>query len=297
MPGVDSQKMLTTARSANYAIGAFNMTSFLDMVALLEASEEKKSPLIIQTTQRVAEFLDPKVIIALFAELAKNATVPVGLHLDHCTDVDFVKKCAKSGYTSVMFDGSYAEFEDNIRKTSEIVAYCHRYGIYVEGELGTIGGREDPSESNITKPQLCDPEKALEFIQRTNIDWFAPAIGTLHGLYKTTNPVIDFHRLEKIQTRLKSKLNRTVPLVIHGGTGIPEPSVRNLISSGASKFNVGTDLKKAKIDAIFTYIAENRFEYLPEKINPLAKQAVKSKAMEWMDRLGSANRVHPDASL
>ena len=297
MPIADCHKMLLDAHEGGYAVGAFNATNLQDISAMIEAAEARSAPLIIQTTERVVRFFGPRVITAVFKVLAQEASIPVGLHLDHCTDVSLARECADSGYSSVMFDGSGEPFETNVRKTTEVVDYCHRRaGVYAEGELGAIGGREDDITRTAAEAQLCQPRQVLDFVQQTGVDWLAPAIGNTHGFYKTQNPVLDFERLGKIQALITASGMRT-PLVIHGGTGIPAPSVRKLVACGVVKFNVGTDLKKAKIDAAAAYVCDHRGEYLPEQINPQLKKAVKGMTESWLDRLdasGRASSMGPD---
>jgi ketose-bisphosphate aldolase len=172
MPIVDCQEMLSKAQSRGYAAGAFNITSLLDIESLMAAAKKKQSPLIIQTTESVAQFLNPRVITAVFTVLAEASSVPAGLHLDHCTDIQFARQCAECGYTSVMFDGSHEKYDDNIKNTFQVVECCHGLGpVYVEGELGAIGGREDQNRGAAARPRLCDPEQALEFVKRTGVDW------------------------------------------------------------------------------------------------------------------------------
>jgi len=286
-----ARDILIEATNDGYAIGAFNITSFVQMQAIVEVHIDRKAPLIIQTSVTPSRFLGQSAIVAVLRTLAEQAPIPICLHLDHCTDVDYCKECADLGWTNIMIDASKQPFEDNIRQTKEVAEYCHSLqGVTVEGELGTVSGVEDQVQVVSDEAQLCDPQQALEFVQRTGVDLFAPAIGTAHGVYKTKNPKIDFDRFDRIAKLINGEAV-TTPLVIHGGTGLPPDYVRMLIELGGSKFNVSTDLKHALIDATFEYISANREEYNPGKIDQAVKDATRHKVNEWIDMLGSAGRV------
>jgi ketose-bisphosphate aldolase len=190
-----------------------------------------------------------------------------------------------------MIDASKQEFQKNIQQTKEISDYCHRMGnISVEGELGTVSGVEDQVKVAEDEAALCDPEQALEFVEQTGIDIFAPAIGTAHGVYKTKNPKLDFDRLKKIAELINGDQIR-MPLVIHGGTGLQPEVAKKLISLGGSKFNVSTDLKYTLIDTTYDYISAHRDEYNPGKIDSAVREGIKAKIAFWIDLLGSAGKA------
>lgn len=288
---VTAKEIMLPAAENKYAIGAFNVTNLIQMEAVVEAGIEKRAPLIIQTSVKPSQFLGRHVLVSIYRTLAESAPIPICLHLDHCTDVEYCKKCADAGYTNIMIDASKQEFSENIRQTKEVVDYCHRLGnISVEGELGTVSGVEDQVKVAEDEAQLCDPEQALEFVDKTGIDIFAPAIGTAHGVYKTKNPKIDFERLEKTAALINGKEIR-VPLVIHGGTGLKPDVAKKLVSLGGAKFNVSTDLKHTLIDTTYDYIAANRDQYNPGKIDAAVKEAIKDKIKYWIGLLGSAGKA------
>lgn len=288
---VSAKEMLFRASKEKYAIGAFNITSVVQMEAIIEAAVEKNTPVIIQTSVTPAKFLKPEVVVAVYRALAQSVSIPVCLHLDHCTDVEFCKKCADLGYTNIMFDGSHLGFEENIKLTREVSDYCHKVGdITVEGELGTVSGVEDQIKVAADKAQLCDPEKSLEFIERSGIDLFGPAIGTAHGVYQTENPIIDFVRLGEIYCKINVPEVRT-PLVIHGGTGLNEQTVKTLIENGGSKYNVSTNLKYILLDSTFEYMTEHRKEYDPGKVDKHVKLTTKQRIEYWIDLLGSTGKA------
>jgi ketose-bisphosphate aldolase len=288
---VNAKDMLLKATEEKYAVGAFNITNLIQMEAVVETAIEKKSPLIIQTSVTPSKFLNPRVLTAIFKTLAESAPIPICLHLDHCSDVQYCKVCADAGYTNIMIDASKQDFQENIKQTKEIADYCHELGgISVEGELGTVSGVEDQVKVAEDEAALCDPQQALEFVDQTGIDIFAPAIGTAHGVYKTKDPKLDFDRLKEIAELINGKQIR-IPLVIHGGTGLKPDVAKRLVSLGGSKFNVSTDLKHALIDATHDYISSHRDEYNPGKIDIAVKEAIKAKVAYWIDLLGSAGKV------
>ncbi len=288
---VNAKEMMLKATAEKYAVGAFNCTNLIQMEAVVEAAVEAKAPLILQASVAPSKFLSPQVIGAIYKTLAESAPIPICLHLDHCNDVEFCKLCADAGYTNIMIDASKQEFSENIRQTKEVVDYCHGLGnISVEGELGTVSGVEDQVKVAEDEAQLCDPEQALEFVDQTGIDIFAPAIGTAHGVYKTKNPKLDFDRLEKIASLINGQQLR-VPLVIHGGTGLQPDVAKKLVSLGGSKFNVSTDLKHTLIDTTYDYITGHRDEYNPGKIDAAVKEAIKDKIKYWIDLLGCAGKA------
>ena len=291
MTVVNAKEMLLKATEEKYAVGAFNITNLIQMEAVVDAAVDKKAPLIIQTSVTPSKFLKPDVLAGIYRTLAQSAPIPICLHLDHCDDVDYCKTCADAGYTNIMIDASKHEFDENIRQTKLICDYCHeKENISVEGELGTVSGIEDQVKVAEDEAALCDPEQALDFVERTGVDIFAPAIGTAHGVYKTKNPKLDFDRLQKISEMINGAGAR-IPLVIHGGTGLQPDVVKKLIALGGSKFNVSTDLKHTLIDATHTYISEHRQEYNPGKIDLAVREAIVAKIGYWIDLLGSAGKA------
>jgi tagatose 1,6-diphosphate aldolase GatY/KbaY len=261
------------------------------MEAVIEAAVNKQAPLIVQTSVTPSKFLKPNVLVSVYNALAESAPIPICLHLDHCPDVAYCKTCAMLGYTNIMIDASKQDFEENIRQTKEVADYCHNLGdISVEGELGTVSGVEDQVKIAEDEAALCDPGHAQEFVDKTGIDLFAPAIGTAHGVYKTKNPKLDFDRLRKI-FEIFNAHGPKVPLVIHGGTGLQPDVVKKLIALGGAKFNVSTDLKHTLIDATYGYISSHRDEYNPGKIDTTAKEATIKKIERWIELLGSAGKA------
>ena len=288
---VDAKEMLIKATEENYAVGAFNITNLIQMEAVVDTAVRMRAPLIIQVSVTPSKFLNARVLANIYKTMAESAPIPICLHLDHCTDVEYCKTCADAGYTNIMIDASKQDFKNNIRQTREVSDYCHGIGgISVEGELGTVSGVEDQIKVAQDEAALCDPEQALEFVEETKIDIFAPAIGTAHGVYKTKNPKLDFDRMEKIFKLINGK-GVKMPLVVHGGTGLQPDVVKRLVSLGGSKFNVSTDLKHVLINATYGYIASHREEYNPGKIDIAVREAIMAKIEYWIDLLGSAGKA------
>ncbi len=291
MSVVNAKEIMVEAAKGHYAIGAFNVTNLIQLEGVIDAAVEKKSPVIIQTSVKPSKFLGPDVLVAIYGAIASTAPIPICLHLDHCAEIDFCKRCADIGYTDIMIDASKQPYDANVSQTREVVEYCHRAGnVSVEGELGTVGGVEEQVIVAEDEAQLANPKQAVEFVERTGVDTFAPAIGTAHGVYKTKNPKIDFERLATINRMLNGNVIKT-PLVVHGGTGLPEDYIRRLIEAGGAKFNVSTELKRTLIDAQYEYIAANRQEYEPGKIDIAVRDAIRKVVGRWIQILGSAGKA------
>ena len=287
----NAKEMMVEALKGKYAVGAFNVTDLLQFEAVIDAAVETKSPVIVQTSVKPSQFLGTDMMVAIYRQLAEKAPVPVCLHLDHCTDIDYCKKCADAGYTNIMIDASKQSYEENIRQTKEVVDYCHKIGgISVEGELGTVGGVEDQIKVAEDEAQLANPQQSIEFCERTGVDIFAPAIGTAHGVYKTKNPKIDFERMATINQMLNGNGIKT-PLVVHGGTGLPEDYIKKLLAAGGAKFNVSTELKHTLIDSKFEYISAHRDEYDPGKLDKFVRDATRKAVIHWMQMVESVGHA------
>jgi tagatose 1,6-diphosphate aldolase GatY/KbaY len=282
---------MVVAAQKGYAVGAFNVTDLLQFEAVIDAAVETKSPVIVQTSVKPSQFLGTDMMVAIYRTLAEKAPVPVVLHLDHCTEIDYCKKCADAGYTNIMIDASKQSYEENIRQTKEVVDYCHKVGnISVEGELGTVSGVEDQVKVAEDEAQLANPQQSVEFCERTGVDIFAPAIGTAHGVYKTKNPKIDTERMATINKMLNGGGIKT-PLVVHGGTGLPEDTIKKLLAAGGAKFNVSTELKRVLIDSKYEYITAHREEYDPGKLDKFVREATKKAVIHWMQMVESVGHA------
>lgn len=248
---------LRQAKEQGYAIGAFNIFNYLSARAVIRAAQKRACTIILQTSTGTVKRFGPLELGTMLRQLAWNASVNVIVHLDHCQDVDLAKACIDSGWDSIMFDGSHLPFEENIRKSREVVAYAHNRGIFVEGELGTIAGVEEEIQVDEGQATRATLEECVEYVRESGVDAFAPAIGTAHGVYKGT-PVIDFNLVKNLKTAIDA------PVVIHGGTGLNRDVFHKLIRRGAAKINVSTAIKHGYIDGCKEYFEEN-----PDKLDPI----------------------------
>ena len=236
---VTLKSVLDHSMEKGYAVGAFNFNGIEDARGIIEAAEEKNSPVILMaSTSAVKYFGGAKPCAAFVAALAQASSAPIVLHVDHCTDLAMIKDCVDAGFSSVMIDASSLNFEENVAKTAAAVDYAKRYGVSVEGELGRLGGREENVDVSDRDANMTDPASVQEFVKRTGIDALAIAIGNAHGFYKGT-PKLDFDRIVAIRALVDCGL------VLHGGTGIPEPDFIRAVKCGMNKINVGTELKYA----------------------------------------------------
>jgi tagatose 1,6-diphosphate aldolase GatY/KbaY len=281
---ISSTKLLQTARDGGYCIGAFNVHTLEMLQAVVEAAEETNSPLIIQSTVGTVKHLGPDYIAAAAEVAANRAQVPIALHLDHCSDFNIIMQCIRAGYTSVMIDASHHPFSDNVAATRKVVEAANAVGINVEAELGRVGGVEDDIMVDERDALLADPDECVRFVELTGVHTLAPAIGTAHGIYKG-DPNIDFDRIGRIASKV------SIPLVLHGGSGIPEDQVKRCVELGMSKMNVATELRIVFSDAIKQVFAANPDENDPRKYMVPAKQALKAAAIEKMRLCGSVGKA------
>ncbi|TMV47773.1 class II fructose-1,6-bisphosphate aldolase [Paenibacillus mesophilus] len=284
MPLVSSTPMLQAARAGGYCIGAFNVHTLEMLQAVVEAAVETDSPLIIQSTVGTVKHLGPEYIAAAATVASNMNRIPIALHLDHCTEFDLIVRCIRAGYTSVMIDASHSPFEENVRQTLRVVEVAKPAGVNIEAELGKVGGVEDEIVVADNEALMADPDECAKFVELTGVPTLAPAIGTAHGIYKG-EPKIDFDRIGKIASLVD------VPLVLHGGSGIPEEQVRRAVSLGMAKMNVATELRIVFSDAIKAIFAKNPEENDPRKYMVPAKQALKEAAIEKMRLCGSFGKA------
>lgn len=276
-------EMLAKARRETYAVGAFNILDYNSLKAVIEASSELNSPVIVQTSEKTVMHWGYKAIVSWVRELSSDKKNQIALHLDHCKDLSIIRQCIQEGWTSVMIDASSKPFEENIKLSSQVVEMANPAGVSVEAELGEIGGVEDDIVVNEEDAHLASPEKAIEFLERVKIDCFAPAIGTAHGVYKGT-PKIAFDRLKIIGEK------SSTPLALHGGTGLSEELFKKCISLGCSKINISTQLKYALIDGFTMYYNSKPGEYNPLPIFQSQYDAVKMAVKNNILLFGSNNK-------
>ena len=286
---VNAAEMLKKAEAGKYALGAFNTNNLEWTLALLQAAEEAKSPLIIQCTAGAAKWMGGFKVCADMVKAAVEATgvtVPVALHLDHGTYEDCFK-AIEAGFSSIMYDGSHEEtFQLNLDRTKELVELAHSKGISIEAEVGGIGGTEDGVTSN---GELADPAECKQ-IADLGVDFLACGIGNIHGVYPEDWAGLSFDRLSEIKAEVGD-----LPLVLHGGSGIPEDQIKKAISMGVSKINVNTDLQLAFTAAVHDYFAAGKDTqgkgYDPRKVLKPGRDAIVERTTELMEQFGSLNKA------
>ena len=280
---VTTRELFADAQKNGYAIGAFNVENMEMVQAVAAAAEELKAPVIMQTTPSTVKYADLKYFYANAKAAAEMASVPIVMHLDHGNSFDLAMRALRVGYTSIMIDGSHESFEDNIAVSKAVADACHPSGVPVEAELGKVGGKEDDLEGGEGNP-YTDPMEAKQFVEETGIDSLAVAIGTAHGVYKGT-PKLDVERLSEIRKVV------SIPLVLHGTSGVPDDAVRECIKRGICKVNYATDLRIAFSKGVKAYIKENPDVFDPKKYNAKGREEVKQYVMSKMQVCGSNQKA------
>jgi ketose-bisphosphate aldolase len=281
---VNLRDMLLKAKNEKYAVGAFNIVDPMTAHAVVRAADAARSPVIIQTSPKTVELYGPAPMVATVRPLAENATVPVALHLDHCKDLELIRSCMDAGWSSIMIDASTFPFEENVKMTQEVVKMARGRDITVEGELGAIVGVEDDLFVKEAEAHLADPGQAVEYVRRTGVDVFAPAIGTAHGIYKG-EPKIAFDLLQ----RIASAVDATI--AIHGGTGLSDEVFRRCIALGGAKVNVSTQIKHVFRDALSEYFREHPEGYEPVKILACMRDKVQETVESFIGKFGSQGKA------
>lgn len=266
MPLVTSEQMLLDAQKGGYAVGAFNVENMEMLKAVVAAAEELRAPVMLQTTPSTVRYGTLETFKAMASAEAKKATVPVCLHLDHGSSYELVLKAIRAGYTSVMFDGSHKTFEENIRLTKQAADAAKACGIPVEGELGKVGGKEDDLE--VEEDTNTDPMQAKEFVEKTGVTSLAVAIGTAHGFY-ANKPVLDKERITEVKKLV------SIPLVLHGASGLSDEDVKECVQRGMCKVNFATELRVVYTGAGKKLLAEDPELFDPKKLGIAGMEAVK----------------------
>ncbi|MEH7180706.1 class II fructose-bisphosphate aldolase [Neobacillus vireti] len=285
MPLVSMKEMLIKAKAEGYAVGQFNINNLEFTQAILQAAQEENSPVILGVSEGAGRYMGGfKTIVKMVEGLLEDykITVPVAIHLDHGSSFEKCKEAIDAGFTSVMIDASHHPFDENVATTSKVVEYAHSKGVSVEAELGTVGGQEDDvvAEGVI----YADPAECKELVERTGIDCLAPALGSVHGPYKG-EPQLGYKEMEEIG-------NATgLPLVLHGGTGIPTHDIQKSISLGTAKINVNTENQIASAKAVRETLAAKPDEYDPRKYLGPARDAIKATVIGKMREFGSAGKA------
>ena len=307
---VTTKEMFEKSMKEGYAIGAFNVNNMEIIQGIVDAAAEQKSPVILQASSSAIKYAKINYLMKMVeAAVEEHPEIPIAIHLDHGPDFATCKMCVDSGFTSVMFDGSKYDFEENIRLTKEVVDYSHAHGVVVEAELGKLAGIEDDVNVAASDAMYTDPEQAEEFARRTGVDSLAIAIGTSHGAYKFKGEAkLRFDILKQIKERIPN-----IPIVLHGAStvipelvnmcneyggnipgakGVPDEILHEASISGVSKINVDTDLRLAMTAGIRKVFVDDPSAFDPRKYLTPARELVKQTVSHKMkDVFGSANKA------
>ena len=288
MPLVNAKEMLTKAKAGHYAVGQFNINNLEWTKSILLTAQELNSPVILGVSEGAGKYMcGYKTVVGMVNGMLEelNITVPVALHLDHGS-YEGAKKCIEAGFSSIMFDGSHYPIEENIEKTKELVATCNKLGLSLEAEVGAIGGEED---GVIGMGECADP-KECKMVADLGVTMLAAGIGNIHGKYPANWKGLSFETLDAIQ-----QLTGEMPLVLHGGTGIPADMIKKAISLGVSKINVNTECQLSFAEATRKYIEEGKDQqgkgYDPRKLLAPGFEAIKATVKEKMELFGSVNKA------
>lgn len=284
MPLVTVAELLQKAEEGEYAVGAFNCNNMEIVQAIVAAAEAEQAPVIIQASQGAIKYAGLDFIVGLTKIAAGKSPAPIALHLDHGTSFEQCMQCIRSGFTSVMIDGSKHPLEQNIALTNKVLAVARAVGVSVEAELGKIGGTEDDITVSERDALFTDPEEAKQFVEATGVDSLAVAIGTAHGRYKGI-PKLDFQRLKQIRALVN------IPIVLHGSSGVPDEAVREAISLGVRKVNIDTNIREAFVDAARKVMQEKPGEIDPRNVLGPARLAATEVIREKIRVFGSSGRA------
>ena len=282
---VTTKEMFEKAFQGGYAIGAFNINNMEIVQGVVAAAKAQNSAVILQVSKSALKYAHPKYLKAMVDAAVEETGLDIALHLDHGPDLETCKECIECGFTSVMFDGSHYDYEENVAKTKEVVEYAHARGVVVEAELGKLAGVEDDVKVDAANATYTDPDQAVDFVKRTGVDSLAIAIGTSHGAYKFKGEAkLDFDRLETITKKLEDAGFHNFPIVLHGASsvdqrcvamcnefggkidgakGIPAEMLRKASSMAVCKINMDTDLRLAMTAAIRKSFGENPAAFDP----------------------------------
>ena len=281
MPVVPMRELLARAFADRYGVAAFNVVNDLTVEAVLAAAVEERAPVILQTSVKTVTMYGRRRLFDIVSAYVRDTDVPVTLHLDHCPDRAVISDCLDGGWNSVLFDAHELDVAENLRQTVEVVAEARRHGADVEGEIEGIQGVEDGIGSDAASKQQT-LEVAVDFIKRTGVDCFAPAIGNAHGRYAAA-PTLDFQRVSDLVEATG------VPMALHGGTGMSADQFRDLVSRGCAKVNISTALKEAYLRASREFLAGDSWD--PPSLFRAQRAAVLEMAREHIRTFGSTGRA------
>jgi len=285
MPVVSTKEIVDHAFADGYGVGAFNILDDLSIDAVLAAAEQERAPVILQTSVKTVRAYGRDRLLAVFLAMARDVSVPVSLHLDHCPHRDVITQCLDAGWNSVLFDAHELDVAENLRQTTEVVAEARRHGAHVEGEIEGIVGVEDDICSD-DPSRLQSLEVAVDFIRTTGVDVFAPAIGNAHGQYKRA-PVLDHQRVTDLVEATG------VPMALHGGTGLSPDQFKDLISRGCAKVNISTAIKESYMRSALEHLkdAEARNKWDPPTLFAHQRASLVQTAREHIAMFGGSGQA------
>ncbi|MED4602122.1 ketose-bisphosphate aldolase [Paenibacillus validus] len=284
MPFISGTTMLKNAWDNGYAVGAFSAHNAESIQAILWAAEAEQAPVMIQVGQRVIHYMGLEPMKVMIDTFAQNTNIPVCIHLDHSRQYNQTMKAIQLGFQSVMFDGSSLPFEDNASITRKVVEAARALGIGSEGEIGKIGGTEDDITVDEEDAMITSVEDAVRFVQETDVDYLAVSIGTAHGIYKNP-PKLAFARLQEIAEAVKR------PIVLHGGSDVPDEQITKAISLGISKINVDTELRQSFTQGMLDVLLKDREEYHLAVSLGRGREVMQAKVQEKIRLFGSSGKA------
>ncbi len=282
---VSMKEMLIKAREGHYAVGQFNINNLEWTEAILDEAQALNTPVILGVSEGAAKYMGGWLVVSAMVKAyikSKNITIPVALHVDHGSSFEVVKAAIDAGFSSVMIDASHFPFEENIEITKKVVEYAHARGVSVEAELGRVGGQEDHV---VAETMYADPEECRILVEKTGIDCLAPALGSVHGPYHG-EPKLGFDEMAYINNLLK------MPLVLHGGSGIPDEQLRKAIDRGTAKINVNTESQQAWTAIVREVLEKDKNVYDPRKIIGPGKEGIKNVVRAKCEVFGCINKAN-----
>lgn len=282
---VSMKEMLIKAREGHYAVGQFNINNLEWTEAILDEAQALNTPVILGVSEGAAKYMGGWLVVSAMVKAyikSKNITIPVALHVDHGSSFEVVKAAIDAGFSSVMIDASHFPFEENIQITKKVVEYAHARGVSVEAELGRVGGQEDHV---VAETMYADPEECRVLVEKTGIDCLAPALGSVHGPYHG-EPKLGFDEMAYINNLLK------MPLVLHGGSGIPDDQLRKAIDRGTAKINVNTESQQAWTAIVREVLEKDKNVYDPRKIIGPGKEGIKNVVRAKCEVFGCINKAN-----
>ena len=277
------------AQKEGWAIGKFNFSTLEQLKAIFAAAANLKSPIILETSEGESNFIGIQEAVALVKLFSEKFKIPAFLNLDHGKSLEYIKEVVAFGYNLVHFDSSKLPLEENIKETKKVVDYCHKKGIFVEGEVGIVAGSSiiHKEKIEIREEDLTDSEEALKFVKETSVDSLAINIGTFHGVEADgMNPHINLQRLKEIREKTKD-----IPLILHGGSGTPEEDIKEAIKLGIVGININTELRAAFANALKKELQINSDEIVPYKFLPPAIEAVQRVVEKKIKLFGSNGKI------